>query len=994
MRSRAFLPVLVLVAAACAPARPGPVPPAERTPPTTLAASPVSALHPPDAEARRWVDSTLASLDVKGKAGQLVMAWFGGAYMPADSEAREQAERVIREAGVGGVIVSIGQPLALADKLNRFQSMARVPLLVATDMEHGPGQRLDGGVLLPWGVQLGGGTHFPPVMAIGATGDPELAYALGRVTAREGRAVGIHLDFAPVLDVNNNPANPIINTRSYGQDPAAVARLGTAQIRGLQDHGMLATAKHFPGHGDVVDDSHLTPLILRIDAERADSVELVPFRAAIDEDVSAVMSAHIGFPALAGDSTLPATLSPRMLDSLLVGELGHRGLVVTDALDMGAIVEAFGPEEAAVLALEAGADILLQPVDPVRTVQAVAAAVEAGRIPEARLDRSARKILEAKARVGLHRRAGVDLHAVAEHVGGREHEALARTIAARAITMPRDRDGLVPVRPRPEMRVLTITYTDDVDPFAGRVFHAALAGGLPRAERVLIGAGTHPAALDSIGRRAAGADLVVLVSEVRVRSSKGSVAIEEPVAELFRRIAASVPSILVSFGSPYVLAQVPEVGTYVLGWGRDRPSQEAAARAILGQAAIAGRLPIAIPPYHRMGEGVQRPGPGAALTPALQVERAARSAPGPDRGGGAALDAAVLRAIANGVTPGAAVAVGGADGPDILRGYGVLDRGSPAPVTDSTIYDVASLTKVVATTTALMVLTERGRIDLDAPLSRYLAAWPAGGWRDEVTIRRLLQHRAGLPPFIRFWHPSEGGLRGAAAVIDAITRVEPSYTPGTRTVYSDLGFILLGAAIEAVTGEPLDRWLEREVWRPLGMRDTGFRPLERGVPLERIAPTEVDTVFRHTHVRGVVHDENAYAMGGVAGHAGLFSSARDLSRFAAMLLGGGRLGEVRLLRPETVARFTTRGAGADRALGWDVRTPEGIGAAFGESSYGHTGFTGASVWVDPERSLFVVLLTNRVNPTRDGGGIGALRRTVHEIVARARAGDAAMPDPG
>ncbi|HUG38918.1 MAG TPA: glycoside hydrolase family 3 N-terminal domain-containing protein [Longimicrobiales bacterium] len=977
--------VLVLIATAAAAAC-GP----SRTAPVQSAAAP-SAAHPPDrllpldAPARRWVDSTLASLDAKGKAGQMVMAWFSGQYMPVDSDSREQAERWIRDAGVGGVIVSIGQPLALAEKLNRLQGMAAVPLLVATDMEHGPGQRLAGGVLLPWGTDLGGGTEFPPVMAIGAAGDPSLAYELGRVTAREGRAVGIHLDFAPVLDVNNNPANPIINTRSYGEDPGAVARLGTAHIRGLQENGMLATAKHFPGHGDVAGDSHLTPLILRIDAARADSVELVPFRAAIAEGVAAVMTAHIAFPALAGDSVRPATLSPRMLDDLLVRRLGFDGLVVTDALNMGAIVEAFGAQDAALLAVEAGADILLQPQDPARAVDAVAGAVAAGRIPEARLDRSVRKILEAKARAGLHLHRTVDLAGVAGRVGGRAHEAVARRIAERGITLVRDRGGLVPLAAPRARRVLSITYTDDVDPFAGRAFNTALGAGVPALQRVLLGPGTPAAVLDSVARRAAAAELVVLVSEVRVRASKGSVAIEEPVAALFRRVAASKPTVLVSFGSPYVLRQVPDVGSYLLGWGRDRWSHEAAARALLGGAPITGRLPIGIPPFHPLGTGITRDATRAARgAPDSGPAAPPRPVPALDGAVLDSLDRAIAAAIAAGVTPGAALAVGTGAGLVRLRGYGALDwDGDAGPVTDSTLYDVASLTKVVATTTALMVLAERGRIDLDAPLSRHLPEWPAGGWRDGVTIRRLLLHRAGLPPFVRFWHPSAGALRGPDAVVAAIAALPSAYDPGSRTVYSDLGFILLGATVEAVSGRGLDDWLAEEVWGPLGMPDTGFRPLQAGAPLARIAPTELDTVYRGIHVRGVVHDENAYAMGGVAGHAGLFSSARDLARYAAMLLGGGAVGEVRLLRAETLARFTARQPGADRALGWDRRSPEGIGAAFTDAAFGHTGFTGTSLWVDPGSGLFVVLLTNRVNPSRERGGITELRRTVHALVARA-----------
>jgi CubicO group peptidase (beta-lactamase class C family) len=352
------------------------------------------------------------------------------------------------------------------------------------------------------------------------------------------------------------------------------------------------------------------------------------------------------------------------------------------------------------------------------------------------------------------------------------------------------------------------------------------------------------------------------------------------------------------------------------------------------------------------------------------------------------------------VTPGAALAIGWSGG-EVLRSYGRLDYapGSP-PVTDSTLYDLASLTKVVATATAVMLLVDRGRMDLDAPLSHYLPAWPPGGWRDSVTVRRLLRHQAGLAPFERFWHPSAGALRGPASVIAAIAAMGRRYAPGRRTEYSDLAFILLGAAVEAVTGESLDMFLDREAWTPLGMRETGFLPrpeliaavraaagLETGgdtlAPLERIAPTERDTVFRQAHVRGVVHDENAFAMGGVAGHAGLFSTARDMARFARMLLEQERVDGERLVEPATLSAFTRRGPGADRGLGWDLAPGASrIAAALSRDAFGHTGFTGTSLWVDPVRGVSVVLLTNRVNPSREGTGVTALRRRLHELVAR------------
>jgi beta-N-acetylhexosaminidase len=986
-RTRAAIVLLTgpLVAASCWSGER--VPTAAAAPAAPVA--PHDRLLPLDAAAHRWVDSVLVSLDARGRAGQLVMAWMSGRYSPVGSGELNTLLEWVGELGVGGIITSIGPPVALAEKLNRLQRGAPVPLLVATDMEHGPAQRLTSGILLPWGTDLGGGTAFPPVMAIAAAGDPALAYELGRVTAREGRAVGVHLNFAPVADVNNNPANPIINTRSYGENPAAVSRYVREHVRGLQDHGMLATAKHFPGHGDVSEDTHIVPFTLQIDRARADSVELVPFRAAIEAGVAAVMTAHVTFPELTGDTLTPATLSPELLEGLLVRELDFHGLVVTDALNMGAIVTRFGGAEAAVLALEAGADVLLQPQDPMEVVDAVVAAVASGRVSQERVDRSVRKILQAKARLGLHRERTVALEGVAERVGVAEHRELSDLVARRAVTLVRDREGLVPLDPSRPGRVLAIVYSDDVAPFAARQLTAALGVAIPDFERVLLGPGQRPAALNEVAARALAADRVVFLADVRVRAGKGSVSVEEPVAELVRMLIERRPTVVVSLGNPYLLQQMPGAGSYLLGWGSDPASQGAVANALLGRAPITGRLPISIPPLHQVGDGLDR----------------AEGGVGPDHGHGAvlALDTVITSAIARGVTPGAVVAIGRRSGVAHVRAYGALDHapGSP-PAGPESVYDLASLTKVVATTTAVMVLVDRGRMALNDPLSRHLSAWPRGGWRDDVTIRHLLTHTSGLPAFVRFWHPSAGALRGPAAVVQAITDLSPVHDPGARVTYSDLGFILLAAAVEEVAGTPLERFLAGEVWGPLGMGDTGFNPrpermaavrAEAELPVEgpghvaldRIAPTEVDRAFRQTHVHGVVHDENAYAMGGVAGHAGLFSTAMDLARFAQAVLGSLDGADALPVRPATVATFTTRQTGVARALGWDVPPGSGdMARALSARAFGHTGFTGTSLWIDPELDLFVVLLTNRVNPSRDGPGIAGLRRAVHGLATELR----------
>jgi beta-N-acetylhexosaminidase len=433
--------------------------------------------------------------------------------------------------------------------------------------------------------------------------------------------------YGPVVDVNSDPDNPIINTRSYGEDPEAVARLAAAHIRGMQEHGVLATAKHFPGHGDTDVDSHVALPVIPHDRDRADAVELVPFRAAIDAGVGGIMSAHIAFPALTGDST-PATLQPRLLTGLLQQELGFDGLVVTDALGMGGIVTGWGSNEAAVLALEAGADVLLMPADLPGAIDAVVAAVESGRISEARIDRSVRKNLQAKARLGLHRERTVDVARVPGVVGIQAHRDVAREAAEAAIALARDRDELVPLRPGPatlqpsterdtvrppddagappagdgegppagdSLRILTVVYTDDPDPFAGRTFRRELEARFPGTEGVLLDADPGPDRLGEVRALAERADVVIFAPFVRVVASKGEVGIAEPVVTLVRELADRLPTIAVSFGSPYVIRAFPEVSSYLLAWGDEDALQRAAARALAGELPIRGRLPVSIP---------------------------------------------------------------------------------------------------------------------------------------------------------------------------------------------------------------------------------------------------------------------------------------------------------------------------------------------------------------------------------------------------------------
>ncbi|MHB1168489.1 MAG: glycoside hydrolase family 3 protein [Longimicrobiales bacterium] len=592
-----FLAVMSLAACASAP----------RDLPPDVAAAPASEA-PPSVQAEPlsaddWVQSTLAGMSLREKVGQLVMPRISGDYVAEDSRRFERARRWVTEQKIGGVIISIGPPYEIAAKLNVLQRIADVPLLVSADMEHGPGQILRGGTVLPYGIETGAATRFPPLMGLGATGDERFARELGRITALEGRAAGVHVAFAPVVDVNNNPNNPIINVRSYGADPQLVARFGVAHVEGLQDNGMIATVKHFPGHGDTGRDSHIEPLMISVDRARAEQVELVPFRAAIDAGVGAVMSAHIAFPALTGDS-IPATLNPKLLRGLLRDEFDFDGLIFTDALDMGAIVQEFSADAAPVLALNAGADVLLQvmPDDVERVIDSVVAAVEAGRLPMAQLDRSVRRVLEAKAHLGLHHERMIDLDSINDVLAIDEHVDIAQEAADRSITLVRDERSLVPLRGR----VLSVVYSDDYDPMAGRTFQRELFAGNEQVRTAQIDGRSSAADLAALQARADSFDIVVFAPFISVAAYKGGLALPPEVANTVSTISTRTPVVVTSFGNPYLLSQLSTVQGYVLAWGGWEAPQRAAARALLGQIDITGRLPIPLPPQYQIGHGLQR----------------------------------------------------------------------------------------------------------------------------------------------------------------------------------------------------------------------------------------------------------------------------------------------------------------------------------------------------------------------------------------------------
>ncbi len=924
--------------------------------------------------ASAWVEATLRKMSVDEKIGQLLFTTYHGSFTSTDSPAYEQLLHDVRDLHVGGfIVITHGSPLGIVKSqayptavlANQMQAKSKLPLLIGADFERGTAMRYDEG------------TSFPTAMAVAAGGNPKDAYTMGKITALEARATGVQWVYAPDADVNNNPANPIINTRSFGENPQRVAEFVSAFVKGVEDNGALATAKHFPGHGDTSADSHIDLPVIPANRERLEHLELVPFRAAISTRVGSIMTGHLSVPALESDPNTPATLSSNILTGLLRKELGYQGLIVTDAMEMGGITVRYAPGEAAVRAVEAGADCVLMPPVPDAAFEALQGAVKSGRISKQRLDESVRRILQAKARLGLNEKRLVDVNALNHKFGSAAWQKEAQEISDRGVTLLRDSAHRLPLDGTKPSRALLLAFYADPEPYPGEDLERELRSRFDsvttlRADTRFVNASIlklPPA--DSY-------DVAILALFVRVSDRKGNVDVPAEQAALAEQVyKTGKPVITVGFGSPYLIERFPQAETWLAAFGISDVAQISVARALFGEIPVRGHLPVTIPGVNlKAGFGIELP--ANPMTPQPMEAR-----------GEAQLQPAyevIEKAIADKAFPGATLAVG-FRGKVAIHAFGKLSYDAKATaVRPTTMYDIASLTKVLATTTLVAKLAEGDfavPLDLDAKIERYLPEWAGGPqpeWRHRVTVRHLLTHTSGLPPFKEYWCTSKSKQ-------DTLTKIfaEPlEYEPGTKEIYSDLGIILMAEIIERLTGRTLDDLAKSFIFSPLGMKDSMYKPPKKLWP--SIAPTEIDNNLRHRLVQGEVHDENAFVIGGVSGHAGIFSTAPDLAAFCEMLLNGGVYAHQRILRRATVAQFTApqQLSGGTRTLGWAVPTEGGSsGHYFSAHSFGHTGFTGTSIWIDPDRQLFVVFLTNRVHPTRENQKIAKVRVALHDGVMQA-----------
>src|SRR5256884_5918283 len=661
--------------------------------------------------ANAWVETTLRKMTVEEKIGQLLFTTYHGSLTATDTVAYQQIMHDVSDLHVGGFInITHGSPLGVVKSQayptavlnNQLQAKSKLPLLVGADFERGTAMRLDEG------------TSFPTAMALAAGGNLKDAYTMGKITALEARAVGVHWIYAPDADVNNNPGNPIINTRSFGEDPGRVAQFVTEFVRGVQENGGAATAKHFPGHGDTAADSHIDLPVIRADRARLDQLELVPFRAAISVQVDSIMTGHLNVPALEPDPDTPATLSHNILTNLLRNQLGYQGLIVTDAMDMGGITVRYAPGEAAVRAVAAGADCLLMPPVPDAAFEALQAAVKSGRISKERLDAAVRRILQAKARLGLNASRLVDVNAVNKKFGSAAWQKEAQDISDRGVTLFRDTPHRLPLDGTKPSRALLLAFYADPEPYPGEDLERELRSRFDsvttlRADTRFVNASILKLPPpDSY-------DVALLALFVRVSDRKGNVDVPAEQAALAEQVyKAGKPVITIAFGSPYLIEGFPQAETWLGAVGISEVAQISAAKALVGGIPNRGKLPVTIPGVNlKAGFGMELQANPMALQP-MDVLGDAQLQPAYD---------VIEKAIADKAFPGATLAVGYC-GKGLVHAFGKLsyDAKSAAAV-PTTMYDIASLTKVVATTTLVAIFAGSGLLATTKTIAGFLGVW-------------------------------------------------------------------------------------------------------------------------------------------------------------------------------------------------------------------------------------------------------------------------------
>ena len=962
-----------------------------------------------------WVDSVFNSLSEDQRISQLFMI---AAYSDSDQKHVDRISGIIKNYQPGGLIFFQGGPLRQANLTNLYQGISRTPLLIGIDGEWGLGMRLDSTM------------SFPRQMMLGAIENDSLIYDMGFEIANQLKALGIHINFAPVVDINNNPDNPVINNRSFGENKYQVARKGIEYMMGMQANGIIATAKHFPGHGDTNADSHITLPVINFDYHRLDSLELFPFRKLINHGVGGVMVAHLFVPALDSAKNTASVLSEKIVTGLLKDSLHFKGLIFTDALGMKGVSDFFQPGELEVKALEAGNDILVMPSDIGKALNCISEALSCGLLRQSRIDSSCRKVLAAKEWAGLKKVNPIDLSSLKVKLNNPVAGLIQRKIIESALTLVQNQNHLLPLKRLDTLKIglvligtgksnqfkETLSLYDDIDCY-------------------YLDKQADSCRIDSLLSFLRSYNLIIAgIHNTSSRPNK-NFGITPNEISFLEKLSAQKQVILDLFATPYALNyfKQPELFKSILVSYEDKPLiQDYSAQLIFGAVGANGTLPVSTSKY--------------CLTTGLITEKGLRlkyTIPEElniDRGKLAQIDTIVNHAIKKGAMPGCVV-LGAKDGVVFYhKAFGFHTYNTDEPVLTRDIYDLASVTKIAATLPVVMQLYEEKKIRLTDKLSAYLPELKKTN-KKNIPIIDMLTHQAQLQPYIPFYRrllepedPKEKltsnvysekysvrlgphlfvnnntnyrkglifsnfdqkhGLEVANSMFllntytDSIFKISNNspLLPLKEFKYSDMDFYYMYWMIERITGIPLNEYVRDKFYNKLGAATMGYLPLDRFDP-DRIPPTENDMVFRKQLVHGYVHDPGAAMMGGVCGHAGLFSNANDLAKIMQMYLNKGMYGGEQYFKPSTVDYFSAcpfcktnrRGIGFDRPVMNSNNGP--TCECVSDKSFGHTGFTGIMTWVDPESGLLYVFLSNRVYPNADNNKLTELsvRTRIQEVI--------------
>ena len=938
---------------------------------------------PDSLQQQQWVDSRYEAMSLEEKVGQLFMVMVNS---EKDQANRDQTRELIEKEHIGGLIFSTGGPVRQAQLTNLYQAVSKTPLLIGMDAEWGLSMRLDSTYAFPWN------------MTLGAIKDSSIVEEVGYRIGLHARRLGVHINFAPDIDININPANPIIGNRSFGEDPRNVAQKGIALMRGMHRAGLMSSGKHFPGHGDTAVDSHKGLPVIEADRQRLDSVELFPYRKLIDAGLSSVMVAHLNVPALENEPDRPSSLSGDIITGLLQQELGFQGLVFTDALNMSGVTGFAEGGETELLAFEAGNDMLLMPKDLKAAKASLIKAYEEGRISEARLAYSVKKILMAKYKAGLHKFQPVSLAGLYEDLNTVEDDLVYEKAIENALTVIKNRVNIMGIKKLENKKIAYVKFGDaDSDAFLKTLNLYADVTQVNGKD------------IATLKEKLVDFNLVIIGYHKSNSSPWAAYKLSERERFWLHEIARERNSnvIFSVFAKPYALLDLPtynEVDGILMAYQNSTMAQEKAAELIFGALPAKGVLPVTAHAEFPVNTGINTE---SLLRLGYSI---------PERVGmrSASLKE-VDRLVQNGLDslmfPGAQVLVARHGKVVYHKAFGKPTYESPDTVTTDHIYDLASLTKILATLPVVMREEESGRLGLNATFGELLPEFAETELKD-VTVLKALSHYGRLPAWIAFYldtlnddrrpspefyrnHPTDGfsirvsnHMYLADIYQDSIyNRIGRQQLKSNRYRYSDVAYYIMKKYLEASLNQELDQLAGNFLYSRIGANNTAYNPHDV-FPLNRIVPTEIDNYYRYQLIQGYVHDMGAAMQGGVGGHAGLFSNANDVAKIMQMYLQGGYYGGERFLEERTVEKFNKCyfcDNNVRRGVGFDKPEPDDKGPTCGcvsRKSFGHSGFTGTYTWADPEEDIVYVFLSNRTYPSATNNLLvrSALRTRIQQAI--------------